>query len=134
MGLSSLLAFLVGRPIEITSPVNVLLVQADTGKPATKAWVYQETEAQAAQKVYGYRIQVFATVYKDKAYRIKAKLQEQVDFPVYVEEIPPFYKIRVGDFKSKEEAEKFLPVIRNLGYPDAFIAETVINAPAEGEQ
>jgi hypothetical protein len=41
----------------------------------------------------------------------------------------PFYRLYVGDFRTRSEAMKFLKEIE-LEYPDAFIIRTRINYPA----
>jgi len=40
----------------------------------------------------------------------------------------PYYKVRVGDFRSKIEAEKFLTEIR-ANYPNAFVTRDEIHFP-----
>ncbi|MEO0140788.1 MAG: SPOR domain-containing protein [candidate division WOR-3 bacterium] len=127
-----LIALIAQEPVEETSPVPILAqattTQDSTGGSSTSGqWQYGQVTPPGMKRVYGYRIQVFATIYKDKAEKIRAEVQAQVSYPVYIEEIPPFYKIRIGDFQKREEAEQFLPTVqKSLGYADAFIAETVI--------
>ncbi len=131
-----LLAILSQEPVEETSPV-LLLAQAtsqDTaGRSTSGQWTYGQVTPPGMKRVYGYRVQVFATIYKDKAEKIRSEVQEKVAFPVYIEEIPPFYKIRIGDFQKREDAEQFLTTVqKSLGYADAFVAETVVFIKEEG--
>lgn len=131
-----LVAILSQEPVEETSPV-LLLAQTTTRDTPTSGssgqWTYGQITPPGMKRVYGYRIQVFATIYKDKAEKIRSEVQEKVAYPVYVEEIPPFYKIRIGDFQKKEDAEQFLATVqKSLGYTDAFVAETVVFIKAEG--
>jgi len=134
-----LVALLSQEPVEETSPFPLLAqatTQGDTlrgGKYSSDKWEYGEVTPPGMKRVYGYRVQVFATIYKDKAERIRSEVQAQVEYRVYIEEIPPFYKIRIGDFQKREEAERFLVTVqKSLNYPDAFIAETMIFVPEEG--
>jgi cell division protein FtsN len=39
----------------------------------------------------------------------------------------PWYKVLVGDFRTKEEAEKYLEIIHKIGFEDAFVRESPIN-------
>jgi len=134
-----LAAILSQEPVEETSPFPILAqstTQRDTLKGGTSTsgqWTYGEVTPPGMKRVYGYRVQVFATIYKDKAEKIRSEVQEKVKFPVYVEEIPPFYKIRIGDFQKREDAEQFLITVqKSLGYADAFVAETTIFVKEEG--
>jgi len=84
-------------------------------------------------KVYGYRIQIIALDAskpgnKEKAqkYAQEAEARLKGEHKAYVEYIPPYYKVRVGDFISREEAEKMKMRLRSLGYYDAWVVETEI--------
>jgi len=39
---------------------------------------------------------------------------------VYVEFEPPFYRVRVGDFQTRKEAESFVKVLQDLGFRGSF--------------
>ncbi len=70
----------------------------------------------------GYRVQVFSSntqkTAKGDAFRIEKMLQDQ--FPgetVYVNYTSPFWKVRVGDFKSQADAQAFRTQIISA-FPD----------------
>jgi len=46
---------------------------------------------------------------------------------VYIQHIPPYYKVRVGDFLTKEEAKVVKQQAMQMGYRGAFIVETMIS-------
>ncbi len=76
---------------------------------------------------YGYRVQILATSEKGKADMFAKEAQARFpDQKVYVEFIPPYYKVRIGDFITREEAETFRAKAKSLGYFDAFIVESQI--------
>jgi hypothetical protein len=50
-------------------------------------------------------------------------------YPVYVEFIDPYYKVRVGDFAGQEAAQPALAEVRGLGYADAWAVRTTIKQP-----
>ncbi len=50
--------------------------------------------------------------------------------PVYVEYEPPFYKVRVGDFLTRAEAESMATRARAEGYEGAWVVETLVMKPA----
>ncbi len=92
----------------------------------TKPEVTQPSEEKPAQ-VYGYRVQIMAALKEENANRMAEEARSKLDKPVYIEYIPPYYKVRVGDFLSREEAERYRDKLKALGYYDAFIVETLIN-------
>ena len=49
--------------------------------------------------------------------------------PVYVEYEPPFYKVRVGDFLTRPEAESMATRARAEGYEGAWVVETLVLRP-----
>lgn len=74
----------------------------------------------------GYRIQIMYTDVRDEVYKSKgAMYKEFPDLTSYVEYEQPYYKLRLGDFKSRLEATYFLQQIITL-YPGAFIVKDKI--------
>lgn len=68
--------------------------------------------ASNAETMSGYRVQVFSSnaqrTAKTEAFRIEKMIRELFpDQPIYVNYISPFWKVRVGDFKTLQEAQKF---------------------------
>jgi len=64
------------------------------------------------QIAHGFRVQVYSSnrqrIAKDEAFRLESRLKEA--FPgvgVYVSYTSPFWKVRIGDFKSTEDARSF---------------------------
>lgn len=82
--------------------------------------------------IEGWRIEIFfeAGNYSKKlAMEAKSGFVEQYpEVPSYLIFQQPYYKVRVGDFRTKMEAEKFLREIE-AGYPQAFVVMDEINYP-----
>lgn len=82
--------------------------------------------------IEGWRIEIFfeAGNYSKKlAMEAKSKFVEQYpEMPSYLIFQQPYYKVRVGDFRTKMEAEKFLDEIA-FDYPQAFVVTDEINFP-----
>ncbi len=77
--------------------------------------------------VDGYRIQIHSTKDLENATRAKAMAMEQfTNMPVkfYLEFDSPYYKVRLGDFQSRNEADQIRSVVRSRGYPQAWIVKT----------
>ena len=81
----------------------------------------------------GYRIQIYfgsGRTARNDAYEAKANfLTKFADFPAYVVYQSPFYKVRVGDFRSKREASDLLMKVQRT-FPNAYITPLeTINLP-----
>lgn len=74
----------------------------------------------------GYRIQITYTDVRDEVYKSKgAMYKEFPELASYVEYEQPYYKLRLGNFRSRLEATFFLHQIVN-SYPGAFIVKDKI--------
>lgn len=78
--------------------VAVLLDEAMTGK---KEMV----------QIDGYRVQVYSSnkqpAAKTEALEIEASLKDKVNQTVYVQYNSPFWKVRLGDFRTYDEAKEY---------------------------
>ncbi|MDR3297027.1 MAG: SPOR domain-containing protein [Prevotellaceae bacterium] len=82
--------------------------------------------------IEGYRIRV----YRDNSSKASKTSQEIADalavqfasVPTYRDYTNPYFKVSVGDFRSKDEALRLLPRIKQL-YPTAYIVTENIHLP-----
>lgn len=62
-------------------------------------------------EIDGFRVQVYSSnqqqAAKMEALELEAKLKEKVTHTIYVQYLPPFWKVRVGDFRTYEEARDY---------------------------
>ncbi len=92
----------------------------------------EETIKTPPKTTLGYRVQIFASATQEGAERVAAEARFKFTEPVYVEYEPhPFapYKVRVGDFLNKSDAEVLRNRARMMGYSDAWIVQTEVNVP-----
>jgi hypothetical protein len=76
-------------------------------------------ESEIAQ---GFRIQIFATPNIDEANAMKmAAAQSVIEDSIYVVFDPPLYKVRLGDFQTRVEANQKLATLVDKGFPDAWV-------------
>ena len=82
------------------------------------------------EKMRGYRVQIHFGPEKSKALDVKAKYtMEYANSKAYLDYQQPYFKIRVGDFRTKLEAYKLQQEI--IGdFPGAFIVQDDIELPA----
>lgn len=80
----------------------------------------------------GYRIQILKASGNDAltlTEEAKTKfMKKYTDTPVYLTFDEPYYRVRVGDFRTRLEAEKFLKKISRK-YPGAWVIQDYINFP-----
>ena len=81
----------------------------------------------------GFRVQIFMEIGNeavDHAKVVKADFEEQYpSLPIYLSYEQPYYRLRVGDFRSRIEAEKYLRILKPQ-YNMAFVTADIINPPA----
>ena len=83
----------------------------------------------ANEKMKGYRVQIHFGPEKAKAMEVKTKFTtEYKDVSAYLDYQQPYFKIRVGNFRSKLEAYKLLQQISG-DFPGAFIVSDDIELP-----
>lgn len=82
--------------------------------------------------IEGYRVEIFFSPdvdAREKALKKKVEfLSHYPDIPVTIKYDAPNFRVRVGDFRSKNEALKLYMKIKNA-YPVAFIVADKINFP-----
>jgi hypothetical protein len=86
----------------------------------------------------GFRIQIYAGATRnarEESNKIRAEFMEKfpdiVSYPLFAE--PGYYKIRVGDFRTKTEATRLFLMISNV-FPGAYIVPDIINFPDQSKK
>ena len=73
-------------------------------------------------------MQVLSTDNIDEANQVRAEIYEKAARnEVYVIFEPPFYKVKVGDFTSKSEAENLRFKLNQLGYTESKVVQETVN-------
>jgi len=113
--------------ITFKKPVNVIEI-SDTilipSQDSTEQEIIEENKL-----IDGFRIQIISTKDLENAARAKSIAIEQfedLEIKFYLEFDSPYYKVRLGDFKSRGEAESIREIIRSRGYPKAWIVKTKV--------
>jgi len=80
----------------------------------------------------GFRVEIFFSSNmdaKEKALETKTDfLSKYPEFPVHIKFVAPNFRVRVGDFRTKNEAWKLYKKIQK-DYPTAFVVPDIINFP-----
>jgi len=83
-------------------------------------------------KVKGFRIQITSTNSRDKAFNAKATVQSRFpDQKVYTTYQAPLFKVRVGDFIKREDAEKYRKLMLAIFPTGMYVVEDVIEVSFE---
>jgi hypothetical protein len=113
--------------------IDIKAPPISTGKVPTDVWYeYSTSSPDSLRNVIGttdgYRVQVLSTDDIDEANLVRAEIYEQTSRKeVYVIFEPPFYKVKVGDFTSKSEAENLRFKLNQLGYTESKVVQETVN-------
>ena len=84
----------------------------------------------------GFRVQIFMEIGNeavDHAKVTKADFEKTFpELPIYLSYEQPYYRLRVGDFRNRVEAEKYLRILKPR-YGVAFVTADIINPPVKME-
>ena len=73
------------------------------------------------QIIDGFRVQIYASnqqqVAKNESLMLQQRIEPLLDVPVYAISEPPFWKVRIGNFKTREEANTYKDMLLNM-FPD----------------
>lgn len=83
----------------------------------------------AEQTRDGYRVQLFSGNERNNANALRAKFKsEYPEIPIYLIYQQPYYKLRVGDFRNRIEAQQFYLKIEK-DYEQLLIVPDKVNLP-----
>ena len=121
----------------VLAAVSTLLAYADDSTAVARPYILDDMpdvlvsqdslmEARLREKIYGggelveidgYRVQIFSSnrqqTAKEEALNLEKKMSEALSVPVYVMYIAPFWKVRIGNFQTYEEANALKTQIIN---------------------
>lgn len=84
---------------------------------------------QAEQTRDGFRLQLFSGTERNNANNLRNRFKgEFPDLPIYLIYQQPYYKLRVGDFRNKIEAQQFYLKLEKL-YEQILIVPDKVNLP-----
>ena len=117
-------------PEAAESPPLVVEEQANPPKEVdfqalASQYVPKETSDGGGQ-TRGYRVQIFTTENSAAADSLANQAERKLDTPVYKVYSPPYYKIRVGNCETLEEAEELEKEILKAGF-ETFIVRDIID-------
>ena len=89
--------------------------------------INEETTKESRKNMPGFRIQVINTTDRNKVFAAKAKVyQEFPDLKPYLLYQAPNYKLKVGNFKTQEEAEEIQRQLERLFPSGTYVIRDII--------
>jgi hypothetical protein len=114
-------------PQPVDTPVTTIPGQiAVTTDPRIDATLTRYTELKHLQR--GYRVQIFLGDRKTAEEHKRTFLQKYPDVPAYMSFLAPNFRLRVGDLRTRLEAERLLRDLKVL-YPGSYIVPDEIEMP-----
>ena len=90
--------------------------------------ITDSTESDSLKSFMGFRIQIGVFDDKKNAADSAENASARFSLPVYVEYKAPFFRVMLGDFKTTEEAEKYIGYIKKEGFGDARWVPSNVNS------
>jgi hypothetical protein len=94
--------------------------------------INEETTRDSRRSMPGFRIQVISSTDRNKVFAAKTKVYQQFpDLKPYLLYQPPYYKLRVGNFKTQAEAEEFQKQLSSLFPSGLYVIRDTIEVTPE---
>lgn len=74
-----------------------------------------------------YRVQLFSSKVFGESRKAKQVAEEIFDRPVFMDYEVPYYKVRVGNFADREQAEEYQMRAKSAGYTNAWVVVVTVN-------
>ena len=116
-----------------------LIAQSDTGSAILQKdprvdllikkqiQINEETTRDSRRNVPGFRIQVINSSDRNKVFAVKTKVyQEYPELKPYLMYQPPNYKLKLGNFRTAEEAQPYLDQLSRLFPNSVYIIHDII--------
>jgi hypothetical protein len=93
----------------------------------------KEVEKWGFEERQGFRVQIFASTVEQSAKEVENKARFEFSENIYLTYEPPNYKVRVGDFVSRVEADLVRQKAISLGYKGAWVVadKIILKVPAK---
>jgi hypothetical protein len=103
--------------------------QSTIHKPQDAESISSELKQKTEPKTKGYRLQVFLSQDKEQVMKMKAEFIKNFDdVEVYVDRKAPNYRLKVGDFYNRFDANAYKLKIAKL-YPNAIVVSDDVSLP-----
>jgi hypothetical protein len=89
--------------------------------------INEETTRESRRNIPGYRIQVINSTDRKEVFAVKAKIYQQYpELKVYLVYQPPNYRLKVGNFKTPEDADNYLKQLSKQFTAGVYVVHDII--------
>ena len=107
------------KPVLLTDIMENAIIHQDSSIYRLMMDKYLGIE-RGQQEISGFRVQVYSSntqqQAKSESISLQQELEKKLSQPVYVISEPPFWKVRIGNFRTREEANQYKKTLLDL-YP-----------------
>ncbi len=94
--------------------------------------INEETTRDSRRSMPGFRIQVINSSDRNKVFEVKARIYQQYpELKPYLMYQPPNYKLKIGNFRTAEDAEPYLKQLTRIFPTGVYIVHDVIDVKPE---
>lgn len=106
------------KKYDVSQPKEKVKMENSKTSPTTTS----KHPIERVEKMPGFRVQIYSTPDVDMASRNKESIQTAMDsLKVYLLYDAPYYKIRIGDCTTREEAIELRDNLREMGFTEAWV-------------
>lgn len=120
------------------SGTNTVIVHKDPRVDALikkQASINKDSKKSTARTGRGYRLLVINTNKRDEAIAAKTKIYTYFpDLKAYLSYQSPYFKLKAGNFKSRDEAEKYQKAMSSMFPKGVFIINDIVELKPEKEE
>ncbi|MGV3657997.1 MAG: SPOR domain-containing protein [Chitinophagaceae bacterium] len=123
------------KPVTATTTEPTVVVHKDARIDALikkKASINKATKKSVSRTMRGYRLMVINTNSRDEAIAAKTKLYNYYpDLKSYLQYQTPYFKLKAGNFQTRDEAEKYRKAMASMFPKGVFIINDIIEVKGE---
>lgn len=120
---------ITGFQLDFNAKPGEVKVQQDARIDKITQFIGEPQGVNPGVKIKGFRVQLFFDTDKDQVNQKRADyLARYNDKPAYVDYLQPNFRLRVGNFRTKLQAQKWQDEVKN-DFPDAIIVEDWVDLP-----
>ena len=101
-----------------------------------QAEINKRTSMMTSSGLYkGYRIQILSTTNRDQANKVKSEvLSKFTDQKAYLTYNSPYFKVRIGNFINRDDAEKFRQQLSKIYPQGVYVVEDAVEYTMTNDQ
>jgi hypothetical protein len=105
---------------------EVALTEKDFNPIIPETTAVSQDKSGESEVPNGFRVQCFASSQIERVRAEQKNIESKVRFPVYIIFAAPYYKLLVGNFVKRSDADAVAAKMKELGYADAWVMHTKI--------